>query len=100
DERSLGQHEFGLLAKRAELDAHRGLVAARARPIRDLVRRPAEGQQLGPLHVDIHTRLGEALAARLVALDAPGAARPRVELADIATKARRAPPHRELPRVG
>src|SRR5690349_15762729 len=42
DERTLCQDQLGLAADRAELDAHRGLVAAQARPVFDGMIRPGE----------------------------------------------------------
>src|SRR4051812_46361482 len=55
-ERAMHQGELGLAGQRAQCDAHRRFVAARAAVVVTGMMGPGEDQPLGPLHLQIDTR--------------------------------------------
>ena len=69
-ERAVDQRQLGLVAERAELEAHRRLVAARARRVVGGVMRPGEDQALGPLDLDIACPRSRNSASRCGRADA------------------------------
>src|SRR5258708_13734017 len=55
-ERPVNQGQLGLVAQRAQLDAHRRLVATRFGNVAIPMMPPGEAQPLGSLHLDILAR--------------------------------------------